>query len=346
MANYILASVGDAQGFREVNGKMYQVLSAKTLTDSSLSLTSTMEEIRAGQGAKLYGRFSHDTGMTANLTDAMFKMEYIALQTGSNIESLGATCMYTEQLKYGTTGFTLTSQPEKMGKSCGLDHVGIWFKEVGCNAETDYTFYELTTAEEKAGQNIIVPGMPVPESEAAAKTYCVTYFKEEAGAREMLVNANFIPSEMILFLTANLYAGDSRGNKTGSAVGKITIKIPRFQLDGAVDLSMAMSSASTFNLTGTALATDAESCNSEGVYCEIVEIITGRNWYDGLRAVEYDSESTHFYGIFNGGHTNDFGTVAAPIKQGLVLVAPTTEQNGSAKYPASGSTFDLVIPKL
>lgn len=316
MANYILASVGNAQGFREVNGKMHQVLSAKTLTDSSISLTSTMEEIRAGQGAKLYGRFSHDTGMTATLTDAMFKMEYIALQTGSNIDSVGGNCMFTEQLEYeggeDEDGFTLTNTPVAMGKSCGLDKIGVWFRKVGCGSSDDYTFVELTSTQATAKK------FTSTEAEDGAK-YCVTYFKNEEGAREMLINANFVPAEMILMLTTKLFAADAKGNKTGGSIGEVTIKIPRFQLDGQVDLSMAMSSAATINLSGTALATDAESCAADGIYCEIIELVTGRKWHDGLRSVVYSSEDKTLYGIYNGGYT-------APLDSTLtgITITPTT----------------------
>lgn len=68
---FFLASVGNAEGFRKVNGELQHILSAKTLTDSSLSFSVSMEDVRAGQGAKLYGRFAHTSGMTISLTDAI-----------------------------------------------------------------------------------------------------------------------------------------------------------------------------------------------------------------------------------------------------------------------------------
>ena len=41
MAKYFLGSVGSAEAFRMVNGKPQMALVAKTLTDSSISVTIT-----------------------------------------------------------------------------------------------------------------------------------------------------------------------------------------------------------------------------------------------------------------------------------------------------------------
>ena len=290
MANYFLASVGNADAFRMVGGKLTHVLSARTLTESTISVSSTMEDVRAGQGAKLYGRFNHDTGMTVSLTDAMFKLEYIALQVGSEIRESGASCMHTEKVT-ATTGGVLapTKTPVAMGKSCGLNHIALWARPVGCDASEDYIFIEQKN------------GAFSDPSIEASKEYMITYFVNESGARELLVNANFVPAEMILFLTAKLFAGDASAPETGKPVGEITVKIPRFQLDGTFDLSMAMSSAATMSLNGTALA--ADTANDESIYAEIVEFIEGRKWYTNLVDIVYSDEDDEFYAIFKNGST-------------------------------------------
>lgn len=292
MANYFLASVGNADAFRMVGGKLTHVLSARTLTESTISVSSTMEDVRAGQGAKLYGRFNHDTGMTVSLTDAMFKLEYIALQVGSEIKESGASCMHTEKVTATTGGvLTPTKNPVAMGKSCGLNHIALWARPVGCDAAEEYTFI----VKDKAS------GTFSDTSIQADKDYMITYFVNESGARELLVNANFVPAEMILFLTAKLFAGDASAPETGKPVGEITVKIPRFQLDGTFDLSMAMSSAATMSLNGTALA--ADTANDESVYAEIVEFIEGRKWYTNLVDIVYSDEDDEFYAIFKNGST-------------------------------------------
>lgn len=301
MANYFLASVGVANAFvkKTVNGVegIYHAFTAKTLTESTLGFTSTQEEVRAGQGAQLMGRFNHDTGLTVSLTDAMFKLEYLAMQVGSEIDNLGATVMTTETLVYDSEndGFELKYYPAKMGSSCGMDKYGVWFREAGCESTEEYHFVELDGgASKKFTSDFAVDG----------KKYCVTYFKEESGAREMLINANFIPSEMVLILTTKLFAGDANNPESGKPVGEITIKIPRFQLDGQLDLSMAMSSAATISLNGTALSTGVEDCSGNGVYAEIVEFVSGRKWYDGIVSAIYSSDDKDVYAVYANGDTN------------------------------------------
>jgi hypothetical protein len=249
-----------------------------------------MEEVRAGQGAKLYGRFNHDAGMTVSLTDAMFKLDYIAMQVGSKI-NYNASKMYSETLT-GTT-LTLTKTPVKMGKSCGLDHICAWYREVGCDKGDNYEFVKF---DDDATTFTISP-----KGATATSKYIVTYFIEDANAREAIINANFVPAEMILFLTAKLFAGDATAPETGKPVGEITVKIPRFQLDGTFDLSMAMSSAATMSLNGTVLAVDG--ADGEGVYAEVVEVIDGSNWFDNLKDILVSEDDNKIYAIFKNGNT-------------------------------------------
>ena len=133
---FFLASVGNAEAYATRNGEFAHVLSARTLTESTLGFTSSMEEVRAGQGAKLYGRFNHSAGMTVSLTDAMFDMNYIALQTGSQIQT-GASAIYAKDSYTAVTGATktiaLTKEPVAIGTACGLDKKVVWFRASGCN---------------------------------------------------------------------------------------------------------------------------------------------------------------------------------------------------------------------
>jgi hypothetical protein len=314
MANYFLASVGNADAFRMVNGTLTHVLSARTLTESTISVSSTMEDVRAGQGAKLYGRFNHDTGMTISLTDAMFKLEYIALQVGSQINEAGGACMHTEKVTAATGGaITPSKTPVAMGKSCGLNHIALWARPVGCDATEDYIFIEKSQAGTFTSNQI-----------TAGKEYMITYFVNESGARELLINANFVPAEMILFLTAKLFAGDASAPETGKPVGEITVKIPRFQLDGTFDLSMAMSSAATMSLNGTALA--ADTANDESVYAEIVEFIEGRKWYANLVDIVYSDDDNELYAIFSNG-----STAVIEGDEADVNIAPSTWAGDAAK---------------
>lgn len=337
MANYFLASVGNAELFKSVNGNLQHVATAKTLTDSTINFSSTAEEVRGGQGAKLYGRFNHDSGMALTLTDAMFKLEYLAMQTGSNlIDGVGASAMRTDQVTVGADGnVTLTATPVAFGQSCGLDHTVVWYRPAGCDAKEDYTMLEVDGSSATISVGTALEG----------QTLCVSYFANEAGARSMLVSANFIPAELILFLTAQLFAGDASAPETGRPVGYITVKIPRFSLDGTFDLSMAMSAAATISITGTALAVDDGSCDSEGVYAEIVEVITGKGQYDNLYAlaIDNDTRTVAEMGEDDSIVTYGYFTGATPIEMNTADLVYTCEPstmsvaNGVVTNAAAGT---------
>lgn len=286
MAKAFLASVGNGILMGRVDGELQMMAHVNTLTESTLSITSTQEEVRAGQGAKLYGRFNHDAGLTVTLTDAMFDLNYIAWQVGSELKR-GGIVMQTEQVTATSEDWDGTPKPtlrvskpiQKMGESCGFDNYLVWYREAGCAASDDY---HSATPVTEGGFVVQAEDIEV------GKEYCVSYFTDELSAKTVLVNANFVPAELVLILTTKLFAGDANNVETGRPVGEITIKIPRFSLDGAFDLSMAMSSAATMSLNGTALATASSDCDGDGVYAEIVEVRNGVKWYDGLLTLEPD----------------------------------------------------------
>ena len=69
MANYILGDVMKAEAFvRGEDGKLKHYFSANTMTDSTLNISVTAEEIRGGWGNQLLGKIFHDTNFGVNLT--------------------------------------------------------------------------------------------------------------------------------------------------------------------------------------------------------------------------------------------------------------------------------------
>lgn len=310
---FFLASVGNAEAYATRNGEFAHVLSARTLTESTLGFTSSMEEVRAGQGAKLYGRFNHSAGMTVSLTDAMFDMNYIALQTGSQIQT-GASAIYAKDSYTAVAGATktiaLTKEPVAIGTACGLDKKVVWFRASGCNpTQEDISIVIDGDVNKFEGSNLTVG-----ETDAAkfvtGVTYCISYFAQDSLADLIKISANFIPAEMVLVLTAKLFEGDANAPETGKPAGEITIKVPRFQLDGQFDLSMAMTSAATIALNGTALAVDAGGCEDDGIYAEIVQVLDGATYASkGIRMIAIDPESAVsgavpvVYGLYSNGST-------------------------------------------
>jgi hypothetical protein len=293
-----LASVGNAKLLGKVNGELRHIADVRTLTESTLSFSNTQEEIRAGEGAQLMGRFSHDSGMTITLTDAMFDLNYIALQVGAAIEG-SQTAFYSEEFTIAATGETektLSKTAQPIGNACGLDKVFCWIREKGCGADVAWQGVE------------VAQGNKIDVSAYAGKSICVEYFINKPEARGLSVKANFIPAELILILTTKLFAGDANAPETGKPVGSITVKVPRFSLDGTFDLSMAMSAAATMSLAGTALAVDDGSCDGAGIYAEIVEVETNSNASTGLKEIIVDEDSLAagkepvVYGLYNDGH--------------------------------------------
>ena len=296
-----LASVGNAKLLGKKNDQLVHIADVRTLTESTLSFSNTQEEVRAGQGAQLYGRFSHDSGMTATLTDAMFDLNYVALQVGDTIDKTGGSGMYNDKaVKFAssTDTVTLSKTPVQIGEGCGLNHIMVWLRGKGCDAGTEWTSIEITETQATA-KAFTLPD-DVKSKIDTANGICAEYFVSGPQNRAASIYSNFIPAELILILTTKLFAGDASAPETGKPVGEITVKIPRFSLDGTFDLSMAMSSASTMSLQGTALAVDDGTCDGKGIYAEIVEVLEKSSVLTNLTdvLVDYDSGSPVVYGLY------------------------------------------------
>ena len=344
---FFLASVGNAEAYAARNGEFAHVLSARTLTESTLGFTSSMEEVRAGQGAKLYGRFNHSAGMTVSLTDAMFDMNYIALQTGSQIQT-GASAIYAKDSYTAVTGATktiaLTKEPVAIGTACGLDKKVVWFRASGCNPTQEDISVVIDGTDNKYENGNLTVGATDAAKFVDGVTYCISYFAMDNLADLIKISANFIPAEMVLVLTAKLFEGDANAPETGKPAGEITIKVPRFQLDGQFDLSMAMTSAATIALNGTALAVDAGGCEDDGIYAEIVQVLEGSTYSSkGIRMIAVDPESAVagsvpvVYGLYNNGSTGlipNSDLTFAPALNGGKFAASQTYKGTLTEIPA------------
>ena len=357
---FFLASVGNAEGYAKEGGALKRVLSARTLTESTLGFTSSMEEVRAGQGAKLYGRFNHSAGMTVSLTDAMFDLRYITLQTGSKIEDqLGASVMHTDSNVWrgGQATYTCEKEPATFGVSCGLNHKVAVFRAAGCGATADdIVVIDGGDGGSTFAGNLITLGDKDKALFDAETDYCVSYYTIESTAELIKVGAKFIPQELILILTAQLFEGDANAPETGKPAGEITIKVPRFQLDGQFDLSMAMTSAATMNLNGTALAVDAGGCSDDGIYAEIVRVIDKQTQKAlGIRMIAIDPDGAvnnaapAVYGLYNDGRTsiltNDLLIFNPTLNDGKYDTSDTnvgTDKKYTAKLKEDESLTDSV----
>ena len=99
------------------------------------------------------------------------------------------------------------------------------------------------------------------------------------------------PKEFKLVLTGNLFAGSSCSIANSSKVGKLVIEIPRFQLDGSVDLGLNMSSVATIALNGFALASGCGCGDAQ--YAKMSEILDGDQYLGYTTITVANKEDLH-----------------------------------------------------
>ena len=275
-------------------------------------------------------------------------MQYLALQTGSEISTGAAVLADTEKVTVADGAFTLSKKPSTIGEICGLtDKIPVWLTKAsescggGEGSEeimvlldaTNLEHAEEITATETAGLGL------------ENADYCARYFTKESGAKLAKIAANFFPAEMILVLTTNLFAGDANAPQNGKAAGKIVIKVPRYQLDGQFDMSMNMTSAATMSMSGSALAVNGgDGCSDEGYYAEIVEFIEGADFRDGLSMIAIDEDhnkvgdEVSVYALYNDGTHGRLDLDKVTFTPASAVVA--------GKWATAGSVTAKVEPKV
>lgn len=236
------------------------VATANTLLDSSITIGVSMEDVRSGVGNKLYGRYAHTSTFDLKLSDAMFDLQYLAMNTGSDIE-IGGDILCNERLTADDEGkITLSNAPVVLGKS-----LLVYAFEAGTNGK-------YVAHNQIAGK--VVSGFE------AGKDYCVRYACHNDNASRIVISSNFIPKTLSVILEANLYSGGSCDVETSTLAGKLQIKVYRFMLNGNQELSMTAAGVSQTSIEGSALASGCEGCDGDGAYAEILQILDGENWFD------------------------------------------------------------------
>jgi hypothetical protein len=266
--NLFIAGVGNVELFK---GKE-SVLVSKTLVDSSINLSVSLEDIRAGAGAKLYGKYAHSSGMTMKLTDAMFRMEFLAANIGADIVDGGtAVGTTTKVVNGGAIDISdINAQPIYPGAD-----VRVWAGKKAVGGAVEYKLFS----------DIEGNTVAVGEYFSDGDELCVRYIKSNDAGETLTVSANFIPDTMTAILTAPLFAGDNNNLEASTKVGTLTITIPRFMLNGTTDLSMSMTGATQMTLEGSALAVESEDCDGDGYYAIVSKVLTNAKITDGLATI-------------------------------------------------------------
>mgnify|MGYP004473499903 CR=1 FL=1 len=269
---YFLAGVGRAT---LLDGERL-VATANTLIDSSITIRISFEDIRAGLRNKLYGRYAHTSTFDLKLTDAMFSLEYLAMNTGSDVE-LGGDAMKDEKLTVSDGKVTLT------------------YKAVPMVGNTNVYAYVKKSDTDEGYQRYAVTGTGVNEVELDTSLnnteVCVRYMYHNDIASKITISANFIPKTLTCILEANLYNGGSCDVETSTLAGKVIIKVPRFMLNGSQELSMSASGVSNTSIEGSALASGCAGCDGDGVYAEIVQVLENKTAADMFASIVIEDKN-------------------------------------------------------
>ena len=333
-----LANVMDAY----VYSQNQLLFTSKALTDSSISIGVTAEEIRGGKGNKLIGRFFHDSTFGLTLQDALFNLEYVAHNVGSQIVSGEGSALAEEQVvATGAGALTVTGTPADF---LGQGVIG-WVAKPGSDEWATFTF-----SGSSATNVVLADGTSLINGD----TYCVKYMNEVA-CDEVVVPADFVPDEVTVILKGDLYKA-SKGNEvsTSSIIGHIEIEVPRFQLDGSMDITLNSSGASQIPFAGQALVTmDASAgCESGGYYAVIKRFDEGATWYDNLVALALEgsdsisivangTKALRVYGVFGNGSSK----LISPDKLSYTASATAlgSVANGVFTAGSSATTGTLTI---
>lgn len=272
MAEKFLANVGTALIFR---GNEF-VGVGSFLTENTFSFSASPNEVRGGANNPLLGRWFSDSTLNVTITNATFKLEYLAWSLGTTIEQ-GGTSFYESQdgEKVVTAG-----QIELKNKPAAFNGAMIgWYKKP---AETGWSIGAITETGSK--YYLTVAGAQPND------VYCIKYPYMDENARMIAIPADFNPDELHVVLLNDLYNADINTNSAASKVGRLITDIPRLSLDPSQDLTLSATSSAPTQLTGTALRyTSGESCESTAVYGTMTEQIYGTKWQDSVVALAVEN---------------------------------------------------------
>lgn len=313
MAKRFLGSVGKAEAFKIVDGKLQLAFVSKTLTDSGLNIQTTKEDIRGGQGAPIQFSFYHDPSVEITLTDILWKPEYLEAQLGANFKDPDYTSnheAYITKTYLFDDGVYDLKEADPTPKAlkdlqCADDGVLVWGAKQGTDEWRMIKY--VKNGDTRTLKVLQEDG--VTEDTTAEGNYCVRYLASDSRALVAEISTQIIPQELFLIITAPIFAGDACGGASkGKAAGSITFEVPRFQLNGAQEFQMNMSSNQTMSLSGIALASESIECDAVGgKLLRIIEVIEDRDWKNDVANIMSDEEyeevgkTPHIYAVMNDG---------------------------------------------
>ena len=310
MKKVFLASVADA-----IIYKGDQLISyAETLTDTSIDVATTLEELRAGKGNKLWAKYAHTGGFNMTLNNLMFDSNFMSMNLGS-LAQVGGTAIYEESITaVANNTLTVTQTPQDF---MNLGVIG-WFR-----LETDSEWTKMT---QSSGKDFVATGV------VSGSTYCVKYVYTNDAMEVITVPATIVPDVVTVFLRVGLYAGETFETATNQ-VGILEIEVPRFMFNGTQTLSMTAAGVASNDFSGSALVSNSNGCVGGGEYAKIKTMLFDGNWYDTL--VDLAAEGGTLL-------RNDYIVTRGIFKNGTTkIVDPTL-----LTYTATGCTVNATTGQI
>ena len=318
-----LVSTADVYGYDSNDNLLFV---GKTLLDSSIETTLSNTDVRAGKGNQLQYIYYHTAEMNITINEAQFSLEFLALNTGSSIET-GAS-IWTEESVTVANGAGAVTQGTPL-------------------AIQTQTIYGWVTKEDGTVERVAFNGADFTLADSSYNgTVCVRYYTNDAAARKVTVYADMLPSTIRLVMVGTLASSDSTTNQ----IGTVQIEVPRASMTGAFTLSMTPDAVAQTPLSVRALASTKTAGGCDGnrpIYATITEKINGAKWYDNVIALaikggDFDlakgtSKSLQVYAIKNDGSA----AFLAPI-DGLTFasseISKATVEGGIVAGVAAGSS--------
>ena len=275
MAEMFLANVGRALIFK---GDEF-VGQGSALTETTFSFSASPNEVRGGKSNPLLGRWFSDSTLNVTITNATFKLEYLAWTLGTTIEQ-GGTAIYES----GAAGETVVTAGsiELANKPAAFNGTMLgWYKKPGTNA------WSVGAITETGGKYYMaINGSKVND------VYCVKYPYMDENARMMTIPADFNPDELHIVVIHDLYNADVNKDSSASVIGRLITDIPRLGLDPSQDLTLNATSSAPTQISGTAFRyTSGESCAEEATYGTMTEQVFGDKWEDAVIAIACENSN-------------------------------------------------------
>lgn len=327
-----LVSTADVYGYDSNDNLLFV---GKTLLDSSIETTLSNTDVRAGKGNQLQYIYYHTAEMNITINEAQFSLEFLALNTGSSIET-GAN-IWTEESVTVSNG------------------AGVVTKGTPLAIQTQ-TIYGWVTKEDGTVERVAFTGANFTLADSSYNgTVCVRYYTNDAAARKVTVYADMLPSTIRLVMVGTLASSDSTTNQ----IGTVQIEVPRASMTGAFTLSMTPDAVAQTPLSVRALASTETAGGCDGnrpIYATITEKINGAKWYDNVIALAMkggdfdlksgDSKTLQVYAIKNDGSAAFLAPVGGLTFASSETSKATVEGGIVAGVAAGSSTIKATITEV